>query len=77
MALGEGLDAESDAVGPGIYGGRVERDARGALVIGQQYEQHNPLPGPVYAGGGYARCSDPLPPPQPQPEPPLSSGIPR
>ena len=25
-AVTEGLDAEADAVGPGIYGGRVERD---------------------------------------------------
>ena len=48
-----GLDAESDSVGPGIYGGVVERNADGSAVIGQQYEQHNPRPGPVYAGGGY------------------------
>ena len=26
FAVTEGLDAEADAVGPGIYGGRVERD---------------------------------------------------
>ena len=56
MAL-EGLDAESDSVGPGIYGGNVQRDADGNVVIGQQYEEHNPLPGPVYAGGGYTPLS--------------------
>ena len=50
-----GLDAES--VGPGIYGGCVLLDESGAMVIGQQYEQHNPLPGPVYAGGGYTELS--------------------
>ena len=58
MALGAGLDAESGTVGPGIYGGRVLRDeATGDIVIGQQYEQHNSLPGPVYAGGGYTVLS--------------------
>ena len=54
----EGLDAESDSVGAGIYGGMVERNADGSIVIGQQYEEHNPIPGPVYAGGGYTRMSD-------------------
>lgn len=53
----EGLDAESDSVGPGIYGGCVLRDAAGEIVIGQQYERHNPLPGPVYAGNGYTQMS--------------------
>ena len=53
FAVTEGLDAEADAVGPGIYGGRVERDESGAVVIGQQYEEYNPIPGPLYAGGGY------------------------
>ena len=24
------------------------------LSVGEQYQKHNPLPGPVYAGGGYA-----------------------
>jgi len=57
-AVTEGHDAESDAVGPGIYGGRVEVDARGDVVIGQQFEEHNPIPGPVYAGGGYTEFSD-------------------
>ena len=57
-AVTEGHDAESDAVGPGIYGGRVEVDARGDVVIGQQFEEHNPIPGPVYAGGGYTDFSD-------------------
>jgi len=41
-------------VGPGIYGGRVKRDVNGQIVIGEQYQNHNPRPGPVYAGGGYS-----------------------
>lgn len=56
-AVTEGLDAEADAVGPGIYGGRVERDEAGAVVIGQQYEEYNPIPGPLYAGGGYTELA--------------------
>ena len=57
-AVTEGLDAEADAVGPGIYGGRVVRDADGAVVIGQQYEEYNPIPGPVYAGDGYTALAE-------------------
>jgi len=53
----EGLEAESDSVGPGIYGGRVQRDARGGIIIGKQFQEHNSLPGPVYAGGGYTELS--------------------
>lgn len=54
----EGLEAESDSVGPGIYGGRVKRDtATGYIIIGKQFEEHNSLPGPVYAGGGYTELS--------------------
>ena len=49
----EGFDPYADTVGPGIYGGRVERDGEGNVVIGAQYQNHNPRPGPVYAGGGY------------------------
>lgn len=49
----EGFDPYSDSVGPGIYGGIVQRDSLGQVVIGNQYQNHNPLPGPVYAGGGY------------------------
>lgn len=49
----EGFDPYADSVGPGIYGGIVERDGRGNVVIGAQYQGHNPNPGPVYAGGGY------------------------
>ena len=52
-----GLDAEADTVGPGIYGGVVERDADGHVVIGRQFEEHNATPGPVYAGGGYTELS--------------------
>ena len=52
-----GLDAESDSVGPGIYGGGVQRAADGTIVIGKQYEEHNSLPGPVYDGTGYTEMS--------------------
>ena len=48
----EGFDPYADTVGPGIYGGIVRRDASGEIVIGQQYQNHNPRPGPIYAGGG-------------------------
>ena len=49
----EGFNQYADTVGPGIYGGCVKRDANGQIVIGEQYQNHNPRPGPVYAGGGY------------------------
>ena len=57
FAVTEGLDAEADAVGPGIYGGRVERDESGAATCGQQFEEYNPIPGPLYAGGGYTELA--------------------
>jgi len=51
----EGFDPYKDSVGPGIYGGIVRRDPKtGSVIIGRQYQNHNPRPGPVYAGGGYA-----------------------
>ncbi|KAL3803476.1 hypothetical protein HJC23_014024 [Cyclotella cryptica] len=51
----EGFDPYKDSVGPGIYGGIVQRrHESGEIVIGRQYQNHNPRPGPVYAGGGYA-----------------------
>jgi Ankyrin repeats (many copies) len=53
----EGFDPYSDTVGPGIYGGSVERDANGDIVIGQQYQNHNHRPGPVYDGKGYSLMS--------------------
>ncbi len=53
----EGFDPYSDTVGPGIYGGVVQRDATGAVVWGAQYQGHNSSPGPVYAGGGYTPTS--------------------
>jgi hypothetical protein len=56
----EGFDPYRDSVGPGIYGGLVVRDKNGAPVIGEQYQGHNPVPGPVYAGGGYSRMSQAL-----------------
>ena len=49
----EGFDPYADSVGAGIYGGVVKRDASGHVILGKQYQNHNPQPGPVYAGGGY------------------------
>ena len=49
----EGFNQYADTVGPGIYGGIVKRDAAGGVIIGRQYQNHNPKPGPVYGGGGY------------------------
>ena len=49
----EGFNPYADSVGAGIYGGRVKRDENGEIVIGEQYQNHNSSPGPVYAGGGY------------------------
>ena len=40
----EGFDPYADSVGPGIYGGIVKREADGSVVIGQQYQNHNPRP---------------------------------
>lgn len=57
----EGFDPYADTVGPGIYGGIVKRDpSTGDVVIGRQYQNHNPRPGPVYAGGGYTPVSNAL-----------------
>jgi hypothetical protein len=56
----EGFDPYRDTVGPGIYGGIVKRDETGNVVIGKQYQNHNPRPGPLYAGGGYTPMSDAL-----------------
>jgi len=49
----DGFDPYADSVGAGIYGGIVKRDANGQVIVGTQYQNHNPRPGPVYAGGGY------------------------
>jgi hypothetical protein len=49
----EGFDQYQDTVGAGIYGGIVQRDKDGNVIIGRQYQNHNPRPGPVYAGGGH------------------------
>lgn len=57
----EGFDPYADTVGPGIYGGIVQRDPQtGEVVIGKQYQNHNPRPGPVYAGGGYTPVNNAL-----------------
>lgn len=53
----EGFDPYADSVGAGIYGGNVKRDAAGNPLIGQQYQNHNSRPGPVYAGTGYTEMS--------------------
>mmetsp|Transcript_6400 Transcript_6400/g.9782 ORF Transcript_6400/g.9782 Transcript_6400/m.9782 type:complete len:268 (+) Transcript_6400:402-1205(+) len=49
-----GFDEASDSVGPGIYGGSVQRDVNGDILIGTQYENHNHVPGPLYDGNGYS-----------------------
>jgi ankyrin repeat protein len=55
----DGFDPYADSVGAGIYGGVVKRRPEdGSVVIGKQYQGHNPRPGPVYAGGGYTPVSD-------------------
>ncbi|MEM6787422.1 MAG: ankyrin repeat domain-containing protein [Myxococcota bacterium] len=56
----EGFDPYRDTVGPGIYGGKIERDAEGKPVMGRQYQNHNPRPGPVYTGGGYTEMNETL-----------------
>ncbi len=53
----DGFDPYADTVGPGIYGGSVERNKDGTIVIGQQYQNHNHRPGPVYDGRGYSLMS--------------------
>lgn len=54
----DGFDPYRDSVGAGIYGGRVKRGTDGKIVIGRQYQNHNPRPGPVYAGTGYTAVSN-------------------
>ena len=54
----EGFNPYSDSVGPGIYGGTVMRDQEGEILVGEQYQNHNPTPGPIYAGGGYTPMSN-------------------
>ena len=53
----EGFDPYADSVGAGIYGGCVKRDNEGNIVIGEQYQNHNNRPGPVYDGRGYSLMS--------------------
>lgn len=53
----EGFDPYADTVGPGIYGGSVERNTDGTILIGEQYQNHNHRPGPVYDGRGYSLMS--------------------
>ena len=54
----EGFDPYADTVGPGIYyGGSVKRNEMGEIVIGQQYQNHNKRPGPVYDGTGHSLMS--------------------
>ena len=45
-------------MGPGIYSGTIKRrETDGSVIIGEQYQNHNPNPGPVYSGGGYSPIS--------------------
>lgn len=54
----DGFDPYADTVGAGIYGGSVKRDeTTGEVVIGQQYQNHNHRPGPVYDETGYSFMS--------------------
>ena len=52
-----GPTASASASRPSVTANRVERDESGAVVIGQQYEEYNPIPGPLYAGGGYTELA--------------------
>lgn len=54
---GEGFDPYADSVGAGIYSGTVQRREDGSVIMGKQYQNHNPRPGPVYSGGGYTPMS--------------------
>jgi len=56
----DGFDPYADSVGPGIYGGKVKRDENGKVLIGRQYQNHNPAPGPIYSGDGYTEMSNAL-----------------
>jgi hypothetical protein len=53
----DGFDPYADTVGPGIYGGNVKRDNNGEILVGTQYQNHNPRPGPLYDGTGYSLMS--------------------
>ena len=53
----DGFDREADTVGAGIYSGNVKRDENGNVIMGRQYQNHNPTPGPVYDGTGYSEIS--------------------
>ena len=54
----DGFDPYADSVGAGIYSGTVtRREGDGSVMIGAQYQGHNPRPGPVYSGGGYTPIS--------------------
>merc|ERR1712154_236012 len=53
----EGFDPYADTVGPGIYGGSVQRNDQNEIIIGGQYQNHNHRPGPVYDGKGYSLMS--------------------
>jgi hypothetical protein len=53
----DGFDPYADTVGPGIYGGSIVRNEDGTIVIGQQFQNHNHRPGPVYDGRGYSLMS--------------------
>lgn len=56
----DGFDPYADTVGAGIYGGNVQRDASGEIIIGTQYQSHNSVPGPIYDCTGYTAMSNAL-----------------
>ena len=35
----------------------MKRNEKGEILIGQQYQNHNPRPGPIYSGDGYSLMS--------------------
>ena len=54
----DGFDPYADSVGAGIYSGTVKRcEVAGSVLVGKQYQNHNPRPGPMYSGGGYTPIS--------------------
>lgn len=67
----DGFNPYEDSVGPGIYGGNVLRDEKGDIVIGQQYQNHNPKPGNEMRGSNLRREACPQPKPSQAPRPGL------
>merc|ERR1719446_1412201 len=56
VALQIGWNLPIDVVGAGVYGGIVKRDARGKIVVGDEWPEDNispPAHNPVHAKGPY------------------------